>query len=88
MTRLRSAADQIELFAPEPQLPPGFAHRDEVITAAEERVLVEQIAELPFKPFAFPGYLGNRRDVSFGWRYDYGARADARWQRGRSAQSE
>ena len=30
---------------------------------------------LPFKPVEFHGYLGNRRIVSFGWRYDYsGAR--------------
>jgi alkylated DNA repair dioxygenase AlkB len=75
MTRPRSAADQIELFPSESQLPPGFAYRDDVITAEEERALVEQIAELPFKPFEFHGYLGNRRIVSFGWRYDYGARA-------------
>ncbi len=73
MTRPR-AADQIELFAAEPRLPAGFAYRDEVITAAEERALVEQIVELPFKPFEFHGHLGNRRVVSFGWRYDYGAR--------------
>jgi hypothetical protein len=43
---------------------------------------------VPFKPFAFHGYLGNRRVVSFGWRYDYGARAEACWQRGRLVQSE
>jgi alkylated DNA repair dioxygenase AlkB len=71
----RSSADQIELFAPEPKLPAGFAYRDDVISAAEERALVERIAELPFKPFEFHGYLGNRRVVSFGWRYDYGVRA-------------
>lgn len=74
MTRPRPAADQIELFASEPGLPPGFVYRDDVITAAEERALVEQLAKLPFKPFEFHGYLGNRRVVSFGWRYDYGVR--------------
>jgi len=72
MTRQRSAADQIELFAPEPQLPPGFAYRDEVITAAEERVLVEQIAELP----------------KCGARCARAPAVDARERRGRSAQSE
>ena len=75
MTRPPAAADQIELFAPEPKLPPGFAYRDDIITAAEERELVAQLAELPFKPFEFHGYLGNRRIVSYGWRYDYSARA-------------
>ncbi|HEX3972844.1 MAG TPA: alpha-ketoglutarate-dependent dioxygenase AlkB [Stellaceae bacterium] len=77
MTRRSSAADQIALFAPEPALPPGFAYREDVITVAQERALVERIAELPFRPFEFHGYRGNRRVVSFGWRYDYGARAVA-----------
>ena len=36
---------------------------------------MSRFADLPFKPFEFHGYLGNRRLVSFGWRYDYsGAR--------------
>jgi len=74
MTRPSAAADQIELFAAAPTLPAGFAYGDDVITAAEEAVLAEQIAELPFKPFEFRGYLGNRRVVSFGVRYDYSAR--------------
>jgi alkylated DNA repair dioxygenase AlkB len=79
MTRRPSAADQIELFAPavvpDPALPAGFAYREDVVTATEERALVEQISTLPFKPFEFHGYRGNRRVVSFGWRYDYSARA-------------
>jgi alkylated DNA repair dioxygenase AlkB len=75
MTRRSAAADQIALFPSEPALPPGFVYREDVITPAEERALVERIAELPFKPFEFHGYRGNRRVVSFGWRYDYGARA-------------
>src|SRR5947209_7224886 len=29
---------------------------------------------LPFQPFEFHGYLGKRRVVSFGWRYDYAGR--------------
>lgn len=75
MSRPRTAADQIELFASEPRLPPGFAYREDIITPAKEKALVEQIAGLPFKSFEFHGYLGNRRIVSFGWRYDYSARA-------------
>ena len=75
MSRPRPAAQQIELFASEPELPPGFAYRNDFITAAEERGLAEQLQGLPFKPFEFHGYLGNRRIVSFGWHYDYGARA-------------
>jgi alkylated DNA repair dioxygenase AlkB len=74
MTRSAAAADQIELFAAAPKLPAGFVYRDAVITAVEEAALAEQIATLPFKPFEFHGYLGNRRTVSFGTRYDYSAR--------------
>jgi alkylated DNA repair dioxygenase AlkB len=75
MSPSRSTAGQIELFAKRPELPTGFAYRDDFITAAEERGLAKQLAHLPFKPFDFHGYLGNRRIVSFGWRYDYDARA-------------
>jgi hypothetical protein len=41
----------------------------------EERDWVREIEALPFKPFEFHGYLGKRRIVSFGWRYDYSGRA-------------
>jgi alkylated DNA repair dioxygenase AlkB len=51
--------------------PPGFRYWPDVITAAEEAALAAELAELPFKPFDFHGYLANRRVVSFGLRYDY-----------------
>lgn len=35
---------------------------------------MRRIEVLPFKPFEFNGYLGKRRIVSFGWRYDYAGR--------------
>ncbi|HUH84631.1 MAG TPA: alpha-ketoglutarate-dependent dioxygenase AlkB [Stellaceae bacterium] len=66
---------QGELFAPDPALPEGFAYRDEVIAPDEEAALVAAFAGLPFQPFDFHGYLGKRRVVSFGWRYDYGGNA-------------
>jgi len=75
MSRSPPAADQIDLFAAAPAQPAGFAYCDDVIGGAEEAALAAQLAALPFKPFEFHGYLGNRRIVSFGWRYDYGARA-------------
>jgi alkylated DNA repair dioxygenase AlkB len=65
---------QRELFAVGPRLPDGFAYREGVISADEERGLVERFAALPFQPFEFHGYLGKRRVVSFGFRYDYGDR--------------
>jgi alkylated DNA repair dioxygenase AlkB len=67
--------DQRDLFATAPGLPAGFAYRGDVISAGEEQDLVERFAELPFKPFEFHGFLGKRRVVSFGWRYDYAGRA-------------
>ena len=53
----------------------GFSYWPEVFTASEERDWLRAIAALPFKPFEFHGYLGKRRIVSFGWRYDYSGRA-------------
>jgi hypothetical protein len=49
--------------------PSGY--RKDVVSSAEEQALLKRLEELPFKPFEFHGYLGKRRMVSFGWRYDY-----------------
>jgi len=56
-------------------LPEGFAYGEDWINAALETKLLQEIATLPFKPFEFHGFFGNRRVVSFGWRYDYAGRA-------------
>jgi alkylated DNA repair dioxygenase AlkB len=66
---------QLELFQPDLSLPEGLRYQPELISAAEEARLIEAIVALPFKPFEFHGYLGKRRVVAFGWRYDYSARA-------------
>lgn len=68
-------AGQGDLFANAPALPAGFAYREDLIGPAGERALAGRFAALPFKPFEFHGYLGKRRVVSFGWRYDYSDRA-------------
>lgn len=74
--RARSAVSrQDDFFATAPALPAGFAYEADLITSAEAQALVARFAELAFKPFDFHGYLGKRRVVSFGWRYDYGDRA-------------
>jgi alkylated DNA repair dioxygenase AlkB len=75
MAKQHPRSEQSELFAPEPRLPGGFDYREALISPDEERALVERFASLPFQPFEFHGYLGKRRIVSFGWRYDYGGRA-------------
>jgi len=73
---------QIDLFAasavPDPVLPPGFRYRSTLISEREEDDLLERIRELPFREFEFHGYTGKRRVVSFGWRYDFSARALSR----------
>ena len=40
----------------------------------EERELISHIQPLPFKEFEFQGFLGKRRIVSFGWRYNFNER--------------
>jgi alkylated DNA repair dioxygenase AlkB len=59
----------------ESALPSGFGYWPEAFTVSEERDWLHEIEALPFKPFEFHGYLGKRRIVSFGWRYDYVGRA-------------
>jgi alkylated DNA repair dioxygenase AlkB len=52
-------------------MPPGFRYVPDAIGAAEETRLVGDLAHLPFKEFEFQGFLGKRRVVSFGFRYDF-----------------
>src|SRR3954465_15641197 len=74
-------SDQPGLFGGEPAptltrttLPEGFRYQTEIIAAEEEAALVREFATLPFKDFEFQGYVGKRRVVSFGWRYDFNER--------------
>src|SRR2546423_14621911 len=75
--------DQIDLFgamsapsAPSalPALPEGFKYRDDVLTSGDEENLLRQLEVLAFKEFEFHGYLGKRRVVYYGWRYDFDER--------------
>jgi alkylated DNA repair dioxygenase AlkB len=50
---------------------PGLTYRDDVITEAEEQVLIDRLDALDLAPFRFQGWLGNRKTQSFGWRYDF-----------------
>jgi alkylated DNA repair dioxygenase AlkB len=56
-------------------LVPGFVYKPDLVPAGDQVRLAARFEKLPFKPFDFHGYLGNRRIVSFGWSYDYGARS-------------
>ena len=74
---MRQEREQPSLFGEPkiaPGLPEGFKYQPDLISAEQERVLVEQIQTLPLKEFEFHGYTGRRRVVSFGWRYDFNER--------------
>jgi alkylated DNA repair dioxygenase AlkB len=66
---------QAELFGGERlPIPAGMRYFNEIISKSHERELVAYIANLPLKAFEFAGgFKGNRRVMSFGWRYDYTA---------------
>src|SRR4051812_29796279 len=63
---------------PEGTLPEGFNYGAEIVPDDLARELVGRFAALPFKNFDFHGFKGNRRIVSFGWRYDYSGRGQLR----------
>jgi alkylated DNA repair dioxygenase AlkB len=68
-------APQPDLFASDPRWPEGLRYRADVLSRDEEADLIRRFAALPFKPFEFHSYVGNRRIVSFGWKYDFAGRA-------------
>jgi alkylated DNA repair dioxygenase AlkB len=74
-TSLQAASG--DLFAPPAiaaSAPAGFRYAQDLFSPAEERRFVAAFETLPFKPFEFHGYQGNRRIVSYGYRYDYAGR--------------
>ncbi len=64
------ARDQIDLFGAKPAYPAGFRYQPELIDAANEARVLEQIGALPFREFEFQGYTAKRRVISFGWHRD------------------
>jgi alkylated DNA repair dioxygenase AlkB len=66
---------QTDLFGAPPLEPAGLRHAPALVDAIEQADLLAAFAALPFAPFEFHGWLGARRVVSFGWRYDFTARA-------------
>jgi alkylated DNA repair dioxygenase AlkB len=68
--------EQFAFFDAPPAAPPGFRYRSELLSADIEGHLLAEFERLPFEPFQFHQYTGNRRIVSFGWKYDYVARTN------------
>jgi alkylated DNA repair dioxygenase AlkB len=66
---------QRALFDELPLLPEGFRYEEELLSPEDERALISTFGRLPFREFEFRGFLGKRRTVSFGWRYDFDVRA-------------
>jgi alkylated DNA repair dioxygenase AlkB len=73
--RPSSSSAQTNLFTARAGLPEGFRYCPGILSPEEEQALARELANLPFKPFDFHGYLANRQVVSFGYRYDYDRRA-------------
>ena len=69
----RSVA-QLRLFGSLERFPEGFSYEEEILTAEEERSLVQAVAGLPLKAFEFQGFQGKRRVASFGLHYDFNTR--------------
>jgi alkylated DNA repair dioxygenase AlkB len=66
-------ANQLNLFGAGPLLPEGFRYQADLLSPAGEQALLRAVRGLPFKNFEFRGYVGNRRTVSYGWKYDFSA---------------
>lgn len=65
-------APQLSLFeSGAPAAPEGLVYASEFVGPDEESELSARIARLPFKPFEFHGFTGNRRTVSFGLHYAF-----------------
>src|SRR5690242_13965963 len=62
---------EVDLFKTDVGLPAGLRYRPELLTPDEETGVVALFEGLPFREFEFHGFLGKRRVVSFGWRYDF-----------------
>ncbi|MEH3041320.1 MAG: alpha-ketoglutarate-dependent dioxygenase AlkB [Sphingomonas paucimobilis] len=50
---------------------PGLSTRANLITADEERMLIDRIDATDLEPFRFQGWTGKRLTTSFGWSYDF-----------------
>ncbi len=66
-----AASKQGDLFERASALPEGMRYSPELISSADEQVLLRELSCLPFREFEFHGFLGKRRTISFGWRYDF-----------------
>jgi alkylated DNA repair dioxygenase AlkB len=64
---------QLDFFGSPSSMPAGFKYRPDLLSPADQERLLPMLEALPFRAFEFKGFVGNRRTVSFGWRYDFAA---------------
>ena len=57
----------------EPDVPSGFAYRENFISQADEQTLVDAIGEVTFSEFEMRGVVARRRVAFFGQSYDAAA---------------
>ena len=55
--------------------PRGFRYQEQIISEEAEASLAAELRQLDLRPFEFRGYLGNRRVVNFGLKYDFSRRS-------------
>ena len=67
---LRGVRLTLDLFG-EAAMPGGFVCKPDINDAVAEADLLARLAKLPIKEFEFHGFVGKRRVVSFGWKYDF-----------------
>jgi alkylated DNA repair dioxygenase AlkB len=63
-------SEQLKLFD-RPCPVNGFSYEEDFLSEREEAALANDISTLPFREFEFHGFLGKRRVVSFGWKYEF-----------------
>jgi alkylated DNA repair dioxygenase AlkB len=56
------------------RFPEGFRYEEKLLSPDQERTLIASFKRLHFREFEFHGFLGKRRTVSFGSRYDFNVR--------------
>ena len=71
LLNLPQAGNTVQLAFFNNEMPEGLRYKSSLISVADEKTLVARVSELPFREFEFHGYLGKRRVVSFGWKYDF-----------------
>jgi alkylated DNA repair dioxygenase AlkB len=57
---------------------PGLASLSDLVSAQEERALIDHIDASALSPFRFQGWTGKRLTASFGWSYDFETQRAAR----------